>query len=260
MQLLHSTKDFSDPQASHLILLHGLFENTKNWNSLAKFWSQDFNLHRLNARNHGLSFSSKNMNYKLMAEDVIFYMQENNINKAHIIGHSMGGKTSMTLANMRPDLVKSLSILDISTGAYKNYHTKVLKSLDILNSQGWHSRVEALTALADINLNLSAKEFLLADLTRDKKIANKLFLQMDLDKIKLNYANLTDAINIETIKTPTLLLKGSNSDYVNVARLAQMQDEFTNLEVITLEGGHWIHRQAQTQVFEKIRKFCIEHN
>lgn len=260
MQLLHSTKDFSDSKASHLILLHGLFGNAKNWTTLSKLWAQDFYVHRLNARNHGLSFSSKNISYKLMAEDVVFYMQENSIDEAHIVGHSMGGKTSMTLANMRPDLVKSLSILDISTGAYKNHHTKVLKSLDILNSQGWHSRAEALKALVDINLDLSAKDFLLADLVRNKKLANKLFLQMDLDKIKLNYQSLTDAINIEIIKTPTLLLKGSGSDYVNATRLAQMEDKFTNLEVVTLEGGHWIHKQAQTQVLEKIRKFCIQHN
>lgn len=252
MQELYSQKD---GEGADLIIMHGLFGNAKNWQSLAKIWAKNFKVHRPNARNHAFSFKSSHMDYQLMAQDLAIYMKNNSIEKSNIIGHSMGGKTSMKFASLYPQMVDKLIIVDISTGAYPPKHNKVLQSLEILNSKGWNSRKDALEALQKIKLEKATKDFLLSDLGRDKNKDNKLFLQMSLENIKANYEILIDGIEIDAIEAKTLLLAGKKSDYINAENLAKMQDKFLNFEYKFLDGGHWLHNDAMADVSQEIQNF-----
>jgi pimeloyl-ACP methyl ester carboxylesterase len=63
-------------------------------------------------RNHGDSDHHESMTYKEMAEDVIKLMDKLLINKFTLLGHSMGGKTAMTLATLFPDRLDGLVVVD----------------------------------------------------------------------------------------------------------------------------------------------------
>jgi len=52
----------------------------------------------VDARNHGDSPHTLEQSYQLMAEDVKFLMEDLGVEKASLIGHSMGGRTMMYLA------------------------------------------------------------------------------------------------------------------------------------------------------------------
>ena len=49
----------------------------------------------VDARNHGDSPHVPEMDYHLMSEDIEQLMSQLGIEKAHILGHSMGGKIAM---------------------------------------------------------------------------------------------------------------------------------------------------------------------
>lgn len=52
------------------------------------------------------------MTYKEMATDVVRLMDKLLINKFTLLGHSMGGKTAMTLATLFPDRLDGLVVVD----------------------------------------------------------------------------------------------------------------------------------------------------
>jgi len=52
----------------------------------------------VDARNHGDSDHAPSMQYREMAQDVVAHLDELCIPRAHILGHSMGGRTVMALA------------------------------------------------------------------------------------------------------------------------------------------------------------------
>lgn len=52
----------------------------------------------VDARNHGDSIHTEEMNYFLFRDDVLRLMDQQEIEQAVLIGHSMGGKTAMTTA------------------------------------------------------------------------------------------------------------------------------------------------------------------
>lgn len=54
------------------------------------------------------------MNYFVQSLDVCHLFQELELSKAVVMGHSMGGKTAMTLALSHPECVHSLIVVDMS--------------------------------------------------------------------------------------------------------------------------------------------------
>jgi len=54
------------------------------------------------------------MNYEAMAADVEAYLETQDIAPCDLLGHSMGGKTAMTLALQAPHLIKRLIVVDIA--------------------------------------------------------------------------------------------------------------------------------------------------
>ena len=66
----------------------------------------------------GQSFHSDEHNYALMADDVKQLLESLNIEKAIVIGHSMGGKVAMKLADITPEKVQKLVVLDMSPVQY----------------------------------------------------------------------------------------------------------------------------------------------
>ncbi|KAG8590093.1 hypothetical protein GDO81_006631 [Engystomops pustulosus] len=83
-----------------LVLLHGLFGSKSNFQSIAKALVRRIGrkVLTLDARNHGSSPHSDTITYHTMSDDVRHLLQQLNISSCVLIGHSMGGKTAMTLA------------------------------------------------------------------------------------------------------------------------------------------------------------------
>ena len=84
--------------AKTMVFLHGLFGDMNNLGIIARSFAAQFNILRVDLRNHGLSFHADEMNYTLMAEDLRALLLHLQLKDCIVIGHSMGGKTAMTLA------------------------------------------------------------------------------------------------------------------------------------------------------------------
>jgi len=97
-----------------MVFLHGLFGNKMNWRSIAM--NDEVRKRRepilVDLRNHGESDHHESMTYQEMAEDVIRLMDKMLINKFTLLGHSMGGKTAMSLATLFPDRIDGLIVVD----------------------------------------------------------------------------------------------------------------------------------------------------
>ena len=109
---LHS-KIYGDKGPS-LIVIHGLFGMSDNWNTLGKQFAKYCKVHLVDLRNHGRSPHADAFNYDVMCEDLIQYLNDKSIEKAILLGHSLGGKVAMKFAFSYPEKVVKLLIADIS--------------------------------------------------------------------------------------------------------------------------------------------------
>lgn len=82
--------------------LLGLFGSKQNWRSISKALHSKTKPCRkvfaVDARNHGESPHSPNHRYEDLAADIREFYREQNIEKAVLLGHSMGGRAMMAFA------------------------------------------------------------------------------------------------------------------------------------------------------------------
>lgn len=89
-----------------LVILHGLFGSLDNWQSLAKQFAEHFTVYILDQRNHGKSPHFDEHTYTAMANDLKAFLDQEGIEEAHLLGHSMGGKTVMQFSIQEPQYIK----------------------------------------------------------------------------------------------------------------------------------------------------------
>jgi esterase len=241
-----------------LIILHGLFGNQGNWGQHAKFFAETYKVYGFDHRNHGRSEWDNSMAYEDMANDVRETMQLHGIEKAHFIGHSMGGETAMQVALNWPHLVDKLVLVDIAPVQYQGHHTAVFAGLDILNLDLIENRADADEILAEHIVEKGVRDFLLTNLMKDAE--GKYSWRMNLDVIRKDYEKLNDSIHSEnTFENRTLFVKGELSDYVLQKYEKAIFSLFPNADIQEVkDAGHWVHAQ-QPAAFQDLVDRFLKH-
>ncbi|PUZ27442.1 Pimeloyl-ACP methyl ester carboxylesterase [Chitinophaga costaii] len=97
-------------QGSAVVLLHGFPENNEIWDQQAAGLSQRYRVILPDLPGSGRSPIATPLTIDTMAEFVIAILQQENINSAVVIGHSMGGYVALGIAALQPSLVKGLGL------------------------------------------------------------------------------------------------------------------------------------------------------
>src|SRR5258707_8793058 len=153
-------------QGSPLIILHGLFGSLENWLTVSERLSSRFQVFAVDQRNHGQSPHSSEMDYKLMAEDLAEFMHTHHLAEAHILGHSMGGKTAMQFAFLYPGYVRRLVVVDIAPRMYAPRHNQILKAMLSLDLAHFTDRKQIEKALEPQIPELALRQFLIKSVAR----------------------------------------------------------------------------------------------
>ena len=215
-----------------------------NWRTHAKFWSTQYEVHAIDQRNHGKSFHSQEFDYDLMASDINAYMDFHNIQQAIVLGHSMGGKTAMSLALQYPNRISKLIVADIAPKKY-NIETKfsnIIKGLLQLNDLTISSRTEANKELMSFVPDMGVRQFLLKNLTWTTQKTLKLRCNIEVLQHKLKEIGAAPTGSPYTGQT--LFLAGQQSDYVLQTDMAAIQDLFPSASLRWVaDAGHWLHAE-----------------
>lgn len=233
-----------------LIIMHGVFGMGDNWQSLGRKWAQDFEVHLLDMRNHGKSPHAEEFSYELMSEDLLEYMDDRQMDKAFIIGHSMGGKTAMLFSVLSPDRVSKLIIADIAPKPYKPHHQEILEALNSLKLDEIKSRTEAEDQFSNKIQDLGTRQFLLKSLYWKEK--GLLEWRFNLKVIEREIMKVGDGLVANAIfNGPCLFLRGGNSWYIKDEDEDQILEHFPQASLETIEGaGHWLHAEKPIEFFE----------
>ncbi len=102
---------FGDTDGEPVILLHGYTDNSRSW-SLVGPWLEGFHVQALDLRGHGSS-QIVPCCYGLdsLSHDVALFMDHLGIEKAHIVGHSLGAMTAAVFAATHPERVDRLVLI-----------------------------------------------------------------------------------------------------------------------------------------------------
>ncbi len=242
-------------RGTSLIILHGLFGSLDNWATLARQWAAWFHVFTFDARNHGRSSHSQTMNYSVMADDLLGILREHNLAPAHLIGHSMGGKTAMHFATQHPDLVRKLAVVDIAPKQYARRHDHIFRALMALNLNEFTTRKEIDEALAGNIPEASTRQFLMKNLMRAE--TGRFRWKVNLGVLNDHYPELSAALPREArCVHPTLFVRGGRSTYILDEDKPLLKQHFPNSQLLTIKSaGHWVHADAPADLERIISRF-----
>lgn len=238
-----------------LVLLHGLFGSLSNLGMISRKLVKTRNIIQIDLRNHGLSPHADNMDYELMAQDVIETLDHLNIKKFSLIGHSMGGKVSMKITGICPERVKQLVVLDVAPIKYVGErHDSMFNAIEAVQEQGNPniSRTQAAEIMRNYLDHEMVVQFLLKSFVKGKWLYN-------VEAFKANYGNLVGWNPIQPWNKSCLFIRGGNSEYILPQYESEVLNQFPKAVIKTVaETGHWLHAEKPDVVVDLIQDYLMQ--
>jgi pimeloyl-ACP methyl ester carboxylesterase len=237
-----------------LLVLHGLFGSGRNWQRVGRRLTDRRRVVGVHLRNHGVSPWSEVMTYEAMAADVLALMDRLGLERADVVGHSMGGKTGMVAALTAPARVGRLAVVDIAPVPYDHDHRREIDAMRGLDLARVRARADAEAALAETLPDAGLRAFLLQNL---ESTADGYRWRVNLDGIDRHMDDLTDFPPLDDVHDgPVLLLSGGRSDYVDDTGRTAMRTFFPNTRFEHWpDAGHWPHVEHPRAIAELLADF-----
>ena len=94
--------------APWVVLIHGLFGNLDNLAALRRHLTDAFNVIAIDLPDHGESPWVDTFTLADCVSALVRVLDDQHIDKCHVVGHSLGGKVAMLTALTHPDRVDKL--------------------------------------------------------------------------------------------------------------------------------------------------------
>lgn len=241
-----------------LLILHGLLGASGNWHTLSRTaFKEVATVYAVDQRNHGRSPHADQIDYPSMAADIDQFVSRHGLERVHLLGHSMGGKTAMQTALTYPEMIDRLIVVDIAPKAYSPSHEDILSALARIDPSEYTDREAIDNDLAEDISSWGVRQFLLKNLHYD---GEQYSWTMNLEAIRAHYDEIiSDIPGQGTFEGPTLFIRGEDSDYIMDDDVPAIRERFPTAEVVTIEGaGHWVHADQPEALAEVVTNFLTE--
>lgn len=239
--MILQTTDLGEGPAA--IILHGLFGTASNFATIQRRLAVGRRVVTMDLRNHGRSPHDPVMDYPIMAADVIETMAALGLERAALVGHSMGGKVVMQAALGHPERVARLLVADIAPVEYPPRYRGIADAMLALPLDPGLTRASADAALADAVPDPAMRQFLLSNLRFGASPSWRIGLHAIADALPAieGWAWRGEGV----YAGPTLVLRGERSDYIKPEDRALFRRLLPAARFASLrDAGHWLHADA----------------
>ncbi len=242
-----------------VLLLHGFGESTVTWQDT---YLPGYNVYALDLVGFGLSQKglAADMSHPAQAERIAAFMEQQDIQKAHVVAHAMGANVALHLAFLYPERVESLVLVDATL---QTESTAALPSLilDVPSFQRW-ARV-----LIRWILPATTETQLLSAAEKDEVITQTLVQAYDRTLHTADWdlsllAMLRDSPqntlpnDLNTLAIPVLILWGAEDGWISPETGKQLAQDIPDARYHEFEGvGHLPMHEAPEEFNEAVMEF-----
>ncbi len=244
-----------------VLIMHGLFGSSANWRGVARDLSDTYRVINLDLRNHGRSPWIDNLCFEAMADDVLRLMDRLGLERARLIGHSLGGKLAMVLADRAPERFTHLVVVDIAPKAYPAWHNEVFTALRAVNLATLTSRAQAKTQMAPFVFDPDVRAFLAANLSQETQNNQTTWRwRFNLDALERAYPETSLMPELHGFFCgPSLFIRGAGSAYIGPDDRPIIARNFPAACLNTLnKAKHWPHTEDPAGFMQSLRLFFTQ--
>lgn len=207
-----------------VLLLHGGTTSTATWSAQVPALASRFLVIAPDLRGHGrTSDSDEPLRYELLARDVVALLDSLRIDRAHLVGWSMGGATALAVALAAPERVASLVLIGTP------FHADGL-------APAFRSRLASIQA-ADWDSTVIAEYRRRAPDPSGWPVLFEKVRRLALSEPSFSRGQLA------RIRAPTLVIAGSREQVVDLDHMRRAQSAVPGARLLIIDGaGHHAHR------------------
>jgi len=254
--------------AEPLILLHGFPDFWYGWKNIIEGLKDDFRLIVPDLKGFNLSDKPEQVedyDLKILVEDIKNLSEKLGLHKFNLVGHDWGGLISWAFAEVNPQLLNKLII--INAPHYKIFRQKIKDNKKQRKASGYISQLikEGSDKLLKQN-NFQMLRFSVFENVRDKSAFSEedkakyieAWSQLKVLKTSVNYYRANRRYDDWTgkIKVPTLVIIGMKDSYIKPIVYEGLSEFVSDLKVIkSKDSSHWIMHDDPELVVSSIRDF-----
>lgn len=237
--------------ATPLVLIHGFTDNSRSWSLMAPYLTQRYRLIMVDLRGHGAS-AGPHCCYALadLADDVRLLMDALHVQKADIVGHSLGSLVAQTLAQSYPERVGKLVLISstVSAGKIAGPGSWLWNGIHALRSpidpdsqfmMAWYA-----------NPHPVDQDFLVRERRESAAVPVDVWIGIDTELARIDYRLMSTLI-----KAPVLIIWGKQDSLFSAADEALLRRTIKQAEFVSFDTGHNVMWEQPAQVAAEIDRF-----
>lgn len=243
-----------------LLLLHGFTGSKQTWQSFVEIWKKSFQVITIDLPGHGKTVTQTVRSMEACCHDIDQLLTYLQIEKVHLIGYSMGGRTALSFALLYPEKVKTLILESASPGLKQEADRELRRTND--EKLAKRIETEGLSAFVHFweNIPLFATQ---------KKLPEQIKQKIYQERIAQTEAGLANSLrhmgtgsqpswweNLSKLTIPVLLIVGElDTKFVTINKMMQKFITSATLEVVP-DAGHAVHIE-QAEIFDRLIRMFI---
>ena len=233
-----------------IIFLHGYTDSWYSFSSVLSLLSTEYHAFSLTQRGHGDSEKPNHYGFNEFAADVEAFMIELGIEKATIVGHSMGSFIAQRVAINYADRVTRLVLIGSAPSAVKNEgiqeFQEVVGSLEDPIDREFVHEFQSSTLH-----NPVPDEFLETVVSESMKVPARVWKEALGELSKVDHSD-----QLHQISTPTLIVWGDNDDFFTQEEQETLTSLIPNSTFkIYREVGHGTHWEKPQEFVNDLEEF-----
>lgn len=235
-----------------LVFLHGFLENAGMWDFYTTEFSKKYRVITIDLLGHGQSESIGYIHsMEDMADAVQTVLSELRIRKAVFIGHSMGGYVALAFAELYPDHVKGMILLNSTSRADSDERKRNRDRAIVAVKQSYTNFIKMSIA----NLFSEDNRDRLTDAIETAKTeALKTPLQGIIAALEGMKTRNDREVILHFAPYPIMLILGKKDPVLNYQDSLE-QIENTNVKLVTFNDGHMSHLENRDELVNVLRDF-----
>ncbi|WP_226035850.1 2-succinyl-6-hydroxy-2,4-cyclohexadiene-1-carboxylate synthase [Aquibacillus saliphilus] len=245
----------SNGEGIPVLLLHGFTGSSQTWGALSNSLQVDYKVITVDLPGHGKTKINKPTRMEEICEDLLTILNKMKIEKTHLIGYSMGGRTALSFAVLYPNRVASLTLESASPGLEESHEQLARQAKDEVLA----NKLEDEGIVGFVNywekIPLFASQHSLPNYVR-KRIREERTNQTS-QGLAASLRGMGTGRQpswwqkLPTLPIPVLLVVGElDEKFVEIARLMNDYLKYSDLRIIS-NTGHAVHVE-QTRIFGTI--------
>lgn len=239
-----------NPEGQPIIMLHGFTDSRFSFSRVLPLFSDEYHIFAIDQRGHGNSDRSAK-SYKLsdFAADVVAFMDAKNLERATVIGHSMGSFIALQTAIDAPQRVEKLVLIGSATTVRNDAVLDLQKEVNQLTDPVPEDFVREFQL--GTTYQPLPNEFIDKVVKESMKLPSFVWREALAGLVAVDYKE-----QLNKIKAPALIIWGEKDAILSRSEQDVLAAKIETSELkIYSDVGHAPHWECSQQVAEDIKNF-----